>query len=195
MKELVTGRGLGVFFLVLVASLFCLSPVFAAQTVVYTKYNIHVQDKLSRSGKHVYHASYAGYVNPGAGHLIIPAGSKVTVLKKNRKLFRFRVEKDSKVVNFQYHQPRMGMSIGEYIEKITSSKPVSLSRFSSKDKKGIAAGKAYVGMSKKGVMAALGYPPTHRTPSLDASSWIYWANRFRTIGVDFDNNGRVKAIR
>ncbi|OEU61326.1 MAG: hypothetical protein BA870_12600 [Desulfuromonadales bacterium C00003094] len=87
------------------------------------------------------------------------------------------------------------MGVDEYIEKVTSSKPVSLSRFSKKDIKGIAAGKAYVGMSRKGVLAALGYPPTHRTPSLDASSWIYWANRFRTIGVDFDNKGRVKALR
>jgi len=116
-------------------------------------------------------------------------------LKKNRKLFRFQVEKDGKVVNFLYHQPRMGMSIEEYIEKITSSKPVSLARFSKIDKRGIAAGKVSVGMTRKGVMAALGYPPTHRTPSLDASSWIYWANRFRTIGVDFDGRGRVKAIR
>lgn len=195
MKKLITGRGLGVFFLVFVASLFCLTPVFAGQAVLYTKYNIHTQHKVSRFGKHVYRASYAGYVDPGEGHVIIPAGSKITVLKTNRKLFRFQVEKDSKVVDFQYHQPRMGMGVDEYIEKITSSKPVVLPRLSKKDKKGIAAGKALVGMSRPGVMVALGYPPTHRTPSLDASSWIYWANRFRTIGVDFDSKGRVKAIR
>jgi hypothetical protein len=36
MKKLITGRGLGVFFLVFVASLFCLTPVFAGQAVLYT---------------------------------------------------------------------------------------------------------------------------------------------------------------
>lgn len=195
MKESTVKRAVGFFFLALVASLFCLSPAVAGQSVLYTKNNIHVQDKVSRSGKHVYRASYAGYVDPGAGHLVVPAGSKITVLKKNRKLFRFRVEEDGKVVNFEYHQPRMGMDIDQYIGKITSSQPVSLARFSKKDQQGIAAGKAMVGMSRNGVMAALGYPATHRTPSLDAATWVYWANRFRTIAVEFDGRGRVKAIR
>jgi hypothetical protein len=169
--------------------------VFAGEAVLHTKYNIHVQDKLSRSGNHVYTASYANYTDPGTGHIIIPAGSEITILKKGRKLFRFQVEEDNMVVDFLYHGPRMGMSVGEYIEKITSPKPVSLARFSKIDKKGIKEGKAYVGMSRDGVMTALGYPAAHRTPSLDASTWVYWGNRFRTIAVDFDDRGRVKSVR
>ncbi len=79
MKQGTIKRNLVFFFLALLTSLFFLSPVFAAQEAVYTKYNIHAQDKLSRSGKHVYSASYAGNVNPGAGHLIVPLGSEITV--------------------------------------------------------------------------------------------------------------------
>ena len=111
MRELIAGRGLSVCFLAFFAILFCVSPVFAGEAVLHTKYNIHVQDKLSRSGKHVYTASYANYTDPGTGHIIISAGSKITILNKKRKLFRFRLEEDNKVVDFLYHEPRMGIEV------------------------------------------------------------------------------------
>jgi len=47
-------------------------------------------------------------------------------------------------------------------------------------------------MTKNGVRAALGYPATHRTPSLENQTWIYWKNRFQNYYVRFDKNGKVK---
>lgn len=182
-------------FLVLVAVLFFIPPAFAGKVSVYTKYNIHVQDKMARNGEHVYNASYANYTNPGAGHVIIPAGTEITVLKKKSKGFSFRVEKDKKIVDFDFHEPRMGMSVEQYLEKITSPKPVSWNRLSKLDKKGIAEGKAFLGMTRDGVMAALGYPATHRTPSPDSPTWVYWTNRFGTIAVNFDAQGKVGSIK
>jgi len=183
------------FILILFAVLLIIPSAFAAKSSVYTKYNIHVQDKLTRNGEHVYNASYANYTNPGAGHVIIPAGSEITILKKKSKEFRFRVEKDDKIVDFEFHEPRMGMSVDQYLEEITSPKPVSWDRLSKIDKKGIAKGKALVGMTRDGVMAALGYPATHRTPSLDTPTWVYWTNRFGTIAVNFDAQGKVESIK
>jgi outer membrane protein assembly factor BamE (lipoprotein component of BamABCDE complex) len=49
-----------------------------------------------------------------------------------------------------------------------------------------------IGMTKNGVRAALGYPATHRTPSLENQTWIYWTNRFQNYYVRFDKNGKVK---
>ena len=34
----------------------------------------------------------------------------------------------------------------------------------------------------------LGYPPAHRTPSLDANEWYYWRNRWKQFVVVFDGN-------
>lgn len=179
---------LGLAFLFL--CIFAVQPALAAEETRYTKFNIHTQTKDGKNHK----ASYANYTDPGAGHVIIPAGSEILVTKKKRKAFYFSFENGKKVV-FEYHQPRMGMSIDEYLDKISSTEPTSLSGLSKLDRKGVAEGKALVGMSRDGVMAALGYPAAHRTPSLESSTWVYWANRFRTVGVDFDANGKVSAVR
>jgi len=157
----------------------------------YTKYNIHAQYKSAK----VVRASYANYTNPGSGHVIIPAGTAVTVKDKSRRRIVFAYDGGEKEIVFEYHAPRMQMSVDEYLEKITSPTPVSLDHFSALDKKGISQGKALVGMSREGVMTALGYPATHRTPSLDATTWIYWTNRFRTMAVEFGPDGKVVAVR
>ncbi len=178
------------FWLFLLVGFFLCSGVsttFAKSEAVYTKYNIHAQEK-GRSAK----ASYANYTNPGVGHLIIPRGSKIEILKKNRKRFVFKDEQTQKKVTFEFHAGRMGMKINDYIALITSPTPVSNDDFSKLDLKGIKKGKALKGMTREGVMAALGYPAAHRTPSIDASRWIYWTNRFRTIAVEFDDKGLVK---
>lgn len=172
--------------------LFCFAfvqPAFAGGEVRYTKYNIHSQTKDGKTHK----ASYANYTNPGAGHVIVPAGSEITVTKKKRKAFYFTFDGGKKVV-FEYHQPRMGMSIDEYIDKVTSAEPTALKGLSTLDSKGVAEGKALIGMTRKGVMAALGYPATHRTPSLESTAWVYWTNRFGTVVIDFGSDGNVVKV-
>ena len=157
----------------------------------FTKYNIHTQGKDATNFK----ASYANYTDPGAGHVIIPVGTEIQITKQGWRGFVFTYDHGNKKVTFEYQKKRMGMSMDEYVELITSPKPVNYSGLSKQDKKGIADGKAYKGMTRKGVMAALGYPAVHKTPSLEAKTWIYWANRFRTIGVDFNDQGKVSQVR
>lgn len=180
---------------ILFLALILAPTAFAAAPSMFTLYNIHVQERFKRSGEPVYKASYANYTNPGEGHLIVPAGSKISIVKKSRKSFQFQVEGEKKIVLFEYHEPRMKMSVDEYIALITSSKSVSFRKFSKIDNRGRSEGRAFVGMSREGVKTALGYPAAHRTPSLDSSTWIYWADKFRTIGVHFDKKGRVDSIR
>jgi hypothetical protein len=182
-------------FLLLISILIGTPAVLASEQSLFTRYNIHVQERQSRNGDSVYKASYANYVDPGEGHQIIPAGSKIEITDKNRKGFTFQVDSDKKSVTFEFHASRMQMSVDEYIDLITSPEPVSFAHLSKLDNKGRAEGRVFEGMSKKGVLAAFGYPAVHRTPSLDSSTWVYWANRFRTIGVDFNSKGVVGAIR
>lgn len=164
-------------------------PAFAGGEVRYTKYNIHSQTKDGKKHK----ASYANYTRPGAGHVIIPAGSEITVTKKKRKAFYFTFDGGKKVV-FEFHQPRMGMKVSEYVDIITSPEPTSLKGLSKLDRKGVAEGNALVGMTRNGVMAALGYPATHRTPALDSTTWVYWTNRFGTVAIDFGSDGKVVSV-
>ena len=183
------------FFGVMVVLVGCGSPKNTVEDrPVYNKYNIHAQEQTGRGGL-VYQASYANYTSPGAGHLIIPAGSQIKIIDVSSKMFTVHCPEKNIQVRFEYHEPRMGMKVGQYLEAITSKEPVSYASLSAVDQNGIVQGKALVGMSRTGVMAALGYPAGHRTPSLEAATYVYWTNRFGTIAVDFDDQGKVKNIR
>lgn len=188
MNSLKVTKGLFVAML-FVISLLMLSTSVAAQEG-YLKFNIHTQADRAN----VLKGSYANYTNPGDGHLILPAGTKINVTKKSRRGFYFTHDISSQEAYVEFHEPRMEMSVDEYIDLITTSSPVDLSKFSATDQQGIREGKAIVGMTREGVMTALGYPAAHRTPDLDANRWIYWQNRFRTLAVDFGADDKVSSI-
>jgi hypothetical protein len=83
-----------------------------------------------------------------------------------------------------------------HIEKLfgTNCDPGIVSRMSKIDQEGIQQGQALVGMTKEGVRLALGEPPPHATPSLDANTWTYWSSRFNKVAVDFQD-GKVSRVR
>ena len=188
--RMISRRSSWIFLLSIGISLALLVGLASAEEVRYTKYNIHTQTKDGRTHK----ASYANYTDPGAGHVIVPAGSKIIITNVGRKSFKFTFGEPSKKVVFEYHSKRMNMDVHEYINLITSADPVSFDQLSKLDKKGMTEGKVYKGMSKEGVLAAFGYPAAHRTASLDAPSWTYWTNRFGTVVVEFDDHGKVANI-
>ncbi len=151
---------------------------------LYSKYNLHF---ISERGKNK--ASYANYTQ-GVGHDMLPYNSKIRVEYFGREIGLVDV-KTGRRIELEFHPGRMGMSAKQYIDLIMSPTPVSYDTLSAVDQQGIQAGKAIIGMSKQGVLVALGYPAKHRTPSLDANSWIYWKNRIDNYAVEFDGNGKV----
>jgi len=166
----------------------------AAEETLFLRYNIHVQDQVDRRGVHVYKASYSGWVDALPPVFLVPAGSEVTI-GPLRSGFTLRVKGDDREIAFEYQERHMGLSLEEYVAKITSPTPVSLTSLSNFDREGVKEGKARIGMSKAGVLTALGLPPTHKTPSLDDNRWTYWKDKFRTLVVEFDGTGTVRAIR
>ncbi len=157
---------------------------------VYMKVNIHYQNN-GKDNK----ASYANFTNPGAGHKILAVNTPVQIKTWKRQGFIIVNTETNEEIFFEYHEPRMQMTTDEYLNKITSSAKTDLSSLSEKDQKGIKDGIASQGMTKNGVMTALGYPATHRTPSLESNTWVYWGNRFKTIAVTFDDKGIVTTIQ
>lgn len=186
------------FALVLAISLFWSGLAAAEGDVVYTRYNIHVEKKFKNNGEAVYTGSYAGYVNPPTGeHVILPPNTKIIPINQRRlftKKYALEVVDQGYTVSFEFDANRMGMDYGQYMGMITSPQPVSLDGLNPADRKGVTEGKALVGMSKQGVMTALGYPAAHKTPSLDDNTWTYWKDRFRTLRVEFDPAGRVSKV-
>jgi len=63
------------------------------------------------------------------------------------------------------------------------------------DQKGIKRGQAIVGMSKEGVLLAMGRPPIHATPELEGDLWTYWVNRWARNVLEFDESNILKHIQ
>lgn len=166
----------------------------ALSSNLYLKNNIHVQERPGRGGGVLYMASYANYIDPGPGHFIVPVNTEV-VIGEWRRGFTITTPAEGKVIYFEYNSRNMRMGVDEYLQLITSPTKVSLDGLSQKDLKGIKDGKAYRGMTKRGVRMALGYPAVHKTPSLKELSWTYWKNRWTVIVVDFFGDGTVRRTR
>ncbi|MBE9545697.1 MAG: hypothetical protein IMF02_14470 [Proteobacteria bacterium] len=74
---------------------------------------------------------------------------------------------------------------------IASPQKADLNDSSEIDQEGVQDGKTHIGMSKKGVRMAFGYPVPRRTPFLENSTWIYWRNRWEILVVEFGKDQRL----
>lgn len=190
---------------IVAGSLAAASRISAAGGARYTRYNLHYQEKVDRKGTHVFEASYTGWVDPGAGHGILPVGTAVSMTKGGGKFwekgFTLVIQEPAKLTPpvptiFVENEPkRTGKNADEYYELITSPEPVEIGGFTARDREGIKAGTALPGMSRGGVMAALGYPAAHETPSLDQATYTYWRDRFRKLVVTFNEAGIVVGVK
>jgi hypothetical protein len=148
----------------------------------YLNYNFHyIAEKRKAKG------SVANYTG-GTGHAMLAYGSEVTI-KSYSKGFILTDTKSGTEINVLAPNKFLGsMSLSDYINQILSKSPVSYTGLSDADTKGIKEGKAYPGMTKKGVMIALGYPCPHMTASPEENTWTYWTNRFNYYQVQFANS-------
>ena len=62
------------------------------------------------------------------------------------------------------------------------------------DQKGIKRGKPIVGMSKEGILLAMGRPPVHATAALEDDIWTYWVNRWAKNLLEFNEQGKLIKI-
>jgi len=147
----------------------------------YLKYNFHYTTEKGRIN-----GSIANYTSL-PDHKILLYGSSVTITR-SRNGFALIDEKSGRKIDVLAPSKYLaGKSLSDYLDLILSKSPVSYMDLSEIDRKGISEGRPYKGMSKKGVMIALGYPAPHRTASPDADVWYYWRNRYANYAVNFEN--------
>jgi hypothetical protein len=172
----------------------CLAtPLGAAEgAVVYNRFNIHYYSRGEAPKPVTYAASYANYIQSPT-HALLPYNTPLRV-GKARGGFQLTVVDTGLEIRFEFEETRMAMTKEAYLALITSATPVDYATLAARDQDGIKQGVALVGMTKDGVKVALGYPATHKTPSLDANAWVYWKNRFATTTVTFDAAGLVDSV-
>lgn len=128
---------------------------------------------------------------------ILPAGSAVRDVVKNKKLFRFVVEESGDEITIVFvpkHHP--GMTGADIHDRLITTKDLATltAGFTEAEREAIETGSYEVGMSKAAILVSLGPAPEVETPSTDANVWKYWAHRFNTFDLKFDSDGKVEEI-
>jgi hypothetical protein len=124
---------------------------------------------------------------------LLPAGTPVKVTGTGR--YRLKITVDGKKLELGNDYSRaVGMEdfARRYILAEDPSRLVA--GYPAKVREAIAASRVMRGMTREQVLMALGYPPAHYTPDLEAPLWKYWADSGSEFQVFWGNDGRVDQI-
>jgi len=69
-------------------------------------------------------------------------------------------------------------SLDEIAVEMLAPREIPLARLGKDLERSITQGTLRLGMTREQVLMTRGYPPRHKTPSLDNDQWIYWSSRF-----------------
>ena len=126
--------------------------------------------------------------------ILVPVNTGVDFVKATRNRITVRIPSYNVTVNFENEEDYSGEKIEGIFKRTFAREPVDLNNFSKEEQSAIKSGTVSVGMSKQAVIKAMGYPPRHKTPTLELNQWRYWKNRFNTILVSFEDD-KVSSIR
>jgi hypothetical protein len=126
---------------------------------------------------------------------LIPVCSAVTILSLSNEKLVFRDEYSWQEYAYFYHKAAVepfGRHLARYFG--ASCPQADLDGLSADERQHVEAGDVAPGMSRRAVIFAIGYPPLHATPRLEAREWRYWRSRSHTMRVVFGSDGRVAEI-
>ncbi len=184
-------------------------------SILFPVFSVHAADQVA--GKKFYTTVNIWYdrgpiesTNYHKG-TIIPLGTNVTILEvdegssRDRNVLEPQVEQEpfirfqceggqSYKILFKRKYAKTGMSIRDlfkqyFLEKDPKADSGPFRSLTADEQKNILSGEIAIGMTKPAVLMAYGYPPSHKTPSLDDDIWTYWDTR-KTRTVEFAD-GRV----
>ena len=147
--------------------------VIEGETLVYTLTNLHPDDQRSL-------AYSLNYQQDG----LIPVCTQVNIDSVNQRELRFTVGATGRQYRYLFTR-HLRDAIDMHMNRYFGPNCPDLTALSEADRSGIQQGQVFQGMSKQGVILAIGYPPEHQTPSLDADQWSYWRNSHRRFQVYF----------
>ena len=188
-----------ILFLVLMAFMFSVAPVAWSEPVslkelrgqtYYLACNLHADPTNNR----LYSVNYQ---IPGG---LIPWGTKVKMLKVSKKKIEF--EDVTSNIRYTYFMHKRTLKATTPLKHLTrifiddiDGLKQKVKKLSHIDKQGIEEGRVLEGMSKEGVLIAIGPPPEFATPNpMKSSRWHYWYNRWGQFYVQFNNKGVVEQI-
>lgn len=125
---------------------------------------------------------------------LVPLGSPVAVQKVGGNAVTFLAGGTQLTLEQRYGNKQE--SFQQYLDKtLVSEDPRQrLASYPQAVQAVIREGRVERGMTREQVLLSLGYPPAHRTASLNDPEWLYWYNRWVTYKVQFGPDGRVANV-
>lgn len=124
--------------------------------------------------------------------ILVPINSKVTLTSLSKKSMQIKVEKTGQALTINNIQKYTQKEMAEIAKAMLTRTEVPIEKFDEKIAKNIRNGVLALSMTKEQVVMTRGYPPSHKTPSLDVDTWQYWDNRFVTHAYVFEDGVLTK---
>lgn len=124
---------------------------------------------------------------------LIPVCTPVTVTRSHRTAIWFRIPGSSVEYRYQNVNSANPRPFGDHLAMVFGPRcpREEIDGLGEIDRRHIEAGTVGPGMTKAGVIFAIGHPPDFQTPDLSADTWTYWRSRVRSFEVVFSKDGRV----
>ncbi len=130
------------------------------------------------------HGNQLTSINEWRGRVIIPACTPVRVRRARGRQIIF----DAAGTRYRYIIHRSSrLPVQTHLQHYFGMQCPKLDQMSPIDRQGVQTGLPAIGMSRAGVIAALGYPPDHETPDLNMPVWTFWGNSGR-VRVHFQGD-------
>lgn len=160
---------------------FTMDKAIDNETVFYVKHNIFFLDRIAKSVNYIMgevicvntKVIIQNYSHSGKIKFVV-----IDSIDKNQIDVAYKI-----VNNFQYSKK----DLQAIFESTFSEKPIDIGKFENDIINGVRYNKVVKGMTKDDVIKALGYPPAHKTQSLDLNCWRYWLSRYNTYMIYFEN--------
>ena len=123
---------------------------------------------------------------------MILAGAPIRVLSYGTN--EANVEIDGKPYVIAHEYGRKQENVEQFVRKIVVPTNVApkIATWPKPVQDAVRQGTVVPGMTREQVIVSVGYPPTHRTASLDAPVWNHWQSRAGRFEVFFGADGKVE---
>jgi hypothetical protein len=123
---------------------------------------------------------------------MILAGAPIRVLSYGTN--EANVEIDGKPFVLAHEYGRKQETLEQFVRKIVvpTNPAQKIAAWPEPVRNAVRAGTVVNGMTREQVIVSVGYPPPHRTPSLDAPVWNHWQSRAGRFEVYWGADGRVE---
>ncbi len=154
--------------LALALCLLALSSCGGARIAVDTQQTYYLQYNLRAHGRNITSANEFRY------ETLLPMCTPVQLVQARGR----RIVFDAMGQRYRYTIHRSSrVPLLTHLNRTFASPCPDISTMSAIDQQGIRTAQPYPGMSKQGIVFALGYPPDNKTPSLDQTPWTYLGQR------------------